>query len=127
MILAQAMVKDAQGLPLTPREENLIAELHRIKHEKRREKITVDADGTVRITKTIDAEPIMQAVKDHGDFIDRYTQRTQAQRYVGSLDPITAYNWMAETGLKIGTKEFAQMAMKRIKNDIDYRKFRVGH
>lgn len=69
----------------------------------------------------------MDAMKAYGDFIDRHTQRKRAQQIVGSLDPITAYNWMRESGLKIGTKEFAQFAMKRIKNDIDYRKFRVGH
>jgi hypothetical protein len=126
-LLAQAVAKEAQGLRLTPTEENLIAELDRFKNEKRREKMTVDADGTVRIVKTIDAEPIMEAVKAYGDFIDKHTQKNRAQRIVGAIDPVTAYNWMKETGLKIGTKEFAQFAMKRIKHDSEYRKFRVGH
>lgn len=126
MILARAEAKEAQGLQLTTDEEQLLAELHRRRNENRREKMTVDADGTVRIQKTIDIEPVLEAIKAYGDFIDRHTQRKQVQRMVGSLDPITAYNWMQETGLKIGTREFAKFAMNRIKNDIDYRRFRVG-
>lgn len=121
------MVKEKQGLPLTASEENLIAELWRRKYENRRETINVDHDGTVVISKTVDAEPIMDAMKSYGDFIDRHTQRKQAQRMIGSLDPITAFKWMQETGLKIGTKEFAKFAIKRIKQDSEYRSFRVGH
>lgn len=126
MILASALVKEENGLPLTDKEEHLIAELYRRRYERRRETVSVDSNGTVHIKTTIDAEPIMEAVKAYGDFIDRHTQKRQAQRYVGSLDPITAANWARETGLKVGTREFAQFAMKRIKGDIDYRRFRVG-
>lgn len=121
------MAKDEQGLPLTGKEEELLAELYRRKYERRRESIHVDSTGTVHVSKTVDAEPIMDAVKAYGDFIDKYSTRKQAQRIVGSLDPITAFKWMQETGLKIGTKEFAQFAMKRIKHDSEYRRFRVGH
>jgi hypothetical protein len=87
----------------------------------------VDSNGVIHVNKTIDAEPIMEAMKAYGDFIDRHTQHNRAQRIVGSLDPLTAYNWMKETGLKVGTKEFAQFAIKRIKHDSDYRRFRVGN
>jgi len=126
LILAAALAKDAQGVPLSVSEEDLLYELYRRRSERRREKTTIDRDGNVSITKTIDAEPILDAVKAYGDFIDKYTQANRAQRYVGSLDPITAANWMKESGFKIGTKEFAKFAMKRIKHDIDYRRFRVG-
>lgn len=126
MLLARALVKSEQGLPLTAKEEDLIAELHRRKHENRRERMYVDGDGTVHIRKTIDAEPILQAVKAYGDFIDTHTQRHRAQRMIGAIDPLTAATWAKETGLRIGTKEFAKFASNRIKNDIDYRRFRVG-
>ena len=104
----------------------MLAMLYLKKHEKKRESIHVDVDGTVHVNKSVDAEPIMDAVKAYGDFIDRHTQKDRAQRMVGSLDPITAYNWMKETGLKVGTQEFAKFAINRLKNDSDYRRFRVG-
>lgn len=126
LLLAAAVQKEQQGIPLSAGEDQLIAELYRRRYEKRREKIHVDADGNVRIEKTIDTEPMLEAIKAYGDFIDRHTQNKRSQRYIGSLDPITAYNWMQECGAKIGTREFAQFAMKRIKNDIDYRRFKVG-
>lgn len=126
VILARALTKDAQGVPLTPKEEVLVAEMYRRKHEKPRERVYVDDKGTVHVNKTIDAEPVMDAMKAYGDFVDSYTSRKYSQRIVGSLDPITAMNWMKESGHKIGTKQFAKFAMKRIKQDIDYRRFRVG-
>lgn len=127
LILSSAVAKDEAGLPLTAKEEELISELYRRRYERRRERAFFDADGTLHIQKTIDVEPIMEAMKSYGDFIDKYTQRKQSQRIVGSLDPFTALTWSKECGAKVGTQEFAQFAMKRIKHDIDYRRFRVGN
>jgi len=127
LILAQALAKEEQGVPLTVKEEELLAELYRRRHEKRRESAFFDSDGVLHIQKTIDIEPVMDAMKSYGDFIDRHTQRKEAQRIVGSLDPFTALAWAKECGAAVGTKEFAQFAMKRIKSDSDYRRFRVGH
>jgi len=127
VLLAQAVAKEDAGLPLTAKEEELLAELYRRRYERRRERAFFDTNGALHIQKTIDIEPILEAVKDYGDFIDRHTQRKQAQRIVGSLDPFTALSWSKECGAAIGTKEFAQFAMKRIKSDIDYRRFRVGN
>lgn len=80
------------------------------------------------IRRTNDAEPIMNAMKDYGDVIDRHHRSgAVGAKMIGSLDPITASVWAKESGLKIGTKEFAQFASKRIKEDIDFRKFRMGH
>jgi hypothetical protein len=104
-----------------------MAELYRRRYERRRERAYFDSDGVLHIEKTIDAEPVMEAMKAYGDFIDQHSQRKQAQRIIGSLDPFTALNWSKECGAKVGTKEFAQFAMKRIKNDSDYRRFRVGN
>jgi hypothetical protein len=126
LILAEALRKDEAGIPLTASEENLIAELYRRRYEKRRETLHFDADNNLHINKTIDVEPILEAVKGYGDFVDRHTQKKLSQRIVGSLDPFTALAWSKECGAAIGTKEFAQFAVKRIKNDIDYRRFKVG-
>ncbi len=126
LILSQALVKYDAGLPLTVKEEELLAELYRRRYENRRETLSVDADGTVRVTKSVDAEPVMEAIKAYGDFIDTHTQRKQSQRLRGSVDKITAANWAKEAGMAVGTQEFAKFAINRIRNDIDYRKFRVG-
>ena len=126
LILARALSKERDGIELTVKEDDLLSDLYRKMHEKRRETMSVDADGTVRIKKTVDAEPIMDAVKAYGDFVTKHTQSKLAQRYVGSLDPITAFKWMQESGAKVGSKEFAKFAMNRIKNDNEYRRFRVG-
>lgn len=126
LILARLERAVAHGLPLSPDEENLLAELERRKYMNPRESIHVDSDGTVRVNKAVNVEPVMEAMKAYGDFIDRYSSRKRAQRMVGALDPLTAANWARESGTKIGTKEFAKFCMQRIKNDIDYRGFRVG-
>jgi hypothetical protein len=127
LLLARALVKVENGLALTEKEEHLIAEVYRRRYERRREVVTVTADGTVNIKRTIDASPIMEAMLAYGSFVDRHTQSKLAQRMVGSIDPLTADRWMKECGFAVGTKGFANFAMKRIKSDIDYRGFRVGH
>lgn len=118
--------KVARGVNLSPSEENLLAELHRQRYLKPREKMTVNPDGSIHIKKTMDVEPILEAMKAYGDFVDKYASRKMAQRMVGAIDPLTAQLWSKECGFRIGTKGFAQFAIKRIKNDIDYRRFRVG-
>lgn len=92
-----------------------------------REQVAVDpATGAVHVNKSNDAEPIMDAMKAYGDIVTKYGGPNATKRYVGSIDPITASNWAKEWGCAIGTKEFAKLAIKRIKDDIDYRGFRVG-
>jgi len=126
LLLARAEAKDAAGIPLSVKEEQLVAEMYRRKFSNPRERVYVDSEGVVHVNKAVDAEPIMDAMKAYGDFVDCYTSRKHAQKAIGSIDPVTAVNWMKECGHKIGTKEFAKFAMSRIKNDIDYRRFRVG-
>lgn len=46
----------------------------------------------------------------------------EGTRYLGSIDPITAAQWAKESGLKIGTKEFAKYAKRKLA-DSDYRRF----
>tara|TARA_R110000823_G_scaffold5692_4_gene22448 strand:- start:2592 stop:3122 length:531 start_codon:yes stop_codon:yes gene_type:complete len=120
--------KREQGLALTVAESELLAECQRRFYGKHTERRYVDANGSVHVEKTMDASPIMQAMKDYGDILGTKRNENMAgARMVGGLDPYTAANWAKETGLKIGTKEYAQFAMKRIKEDSLYRKFRVGH
>lgn len=82
--------------------------------------------GAIHIKKTMDAEPIMEAMRGYGDIIDKYGSRKLPQKFVGSIDPLTAQTWSQEWGLRIGSKEFAKKAVARLKYDINYRRFRVG-
>ena len=89
---------------------------------------TVDANGRVHIERTLDAEPIINAMKDYADIIGlKRNDKMAGARMIGAIDPMTAINWSKETGVKIGTKEFAQFAKRRIQNDNEYRGFRFGH
>lgn len=121
-------MKKAQGMRLSLAEGELLAECWRRLNAKPKETIKLDSDGRVIVTRSNDAEPIIKAMKEYADIIGpRRNDRVAGAKLVGGLDPITATNWAKETGLKIGTKEFAKFAATRIRDDIDYRRFRVGH
>lgn len=128
LTLELVKTKIAQGISLTVAEGELLAECRRRYYAKPKETTILDASGRVIIKRSVDAEPIMNAMKDYADIIGpRRNDRVAGAKLVGGVDPITATNWAKETGLKIGTKEYAQFAAKRIKEDIDYRRFRVGN
>jgi len=110
------------------REQEFLAELRRRYYAKPKETISLDSDGRVIVRRSNDVEPIMKAMKAYGDILGtKRNDRVAGAKMIGGIDPITAANWAQETGLKIGTKPFAQFAKQRIQNDIDYRFFRVGH
>lgn len=112
---------------MTVAENELLAECYRRYYAKPKEKITVDSEGRVHVTRSVDAEPIMNAMKDYADIIGvKRNDRVAGAKMIGAIDPITAANWAKETGLKIGTKEYARFAKRRLQGDIDYRRFRFG-
>lgn len=121
--------KRAQGLALTVAEAELLAECQRRYHSKPTETMTLDrATGAIHFKRTNDVEPLMRVMLEYGELIGgKRNDRVGGAKMVGAVDPITLTNWQKETGLRPGTKEFAQFAIKRINDDIDYRKFRVGH
>ena len=120
--------KRQSGVPLTVAENELLAECRRRYYSKEKIVTKVDANGSIHITKTIDAEPIINAMKDYADIIGHKRNDNMAgAKMIGAVDPLTAANWAKETGLKVGTKEFAQFAKRRIQNDSEYRGFRFGH
>jgi len=126
LLLSQIAVKQQKNLPLTPSEENLLAECSRQRHLQPIETTHVDTDGTIRVVRTNNAEPIMQAMKDYGDVIERSNKKAVAgAQMIGSVDPITAAVWRQECGAGIGTKEFAKYAKKKLA-DPDYKRFRFG-
>lgn len=90
------------------------------------EKITVDpATGAIHVSRTVDAEPIMQAMKDYGDVIGKGRGRVAGAKMIGAIDPVTAAIWRKECGAGIGTKEFAAYVKKKLA-DPDFKRFRFG-
>ncbi len=125
VILKRIKYKLDYDIPMTAKEETLMAELVRYQHYRPKEKMTVDADGLVHVHRSNNAEPVMDAVKRYGDVVDKWAKNKAGRKMIGSLDPITAGKWAKECGARFGTQEYTQFAVKRLREDIDYRKFRV--
>lgn len=85
----------------------------------------MDSDGKVVVHKKVDAEPVMEALKDYGDIITQANRRVANARMIGAVDPVTAEIWAKEAGLKIGTREFSAYARKKLA-DPDWSRFRLG-
>lgn len=119
LLLSGIRKKLALNIPLTHPEMRLVEALQTQHRLKPREKTVFDGD-TMHIVRSNTVDDLFDAVRTLSDI--HSDAGNTAYRYRGSLDPITAAQWKKESGLKIGTKAFAQFAMKRMK-DSDYRKF----
>lgn len=128
LTLEKVRAKTAAGLNLSIEEEILLAECRRRYHSRPQTVSVIDESGVMRIKHTVDVEPLMQAMKDYGDVINRQHQKVSnaGTRLVGSVDPLIAAVWASETGLRIGTAEFAAYAIKKLESN-EWSKFRVGH
>lgn len=127
LILASVGRKKEQGLALTPDEEELMAELYRIRTVRERNKVTVDrTTGAVTFTKTIDTEPMLQVIADYDQLLDKHQRKALDKQPIGSLDEVTVANWAKEWGVKPYTREFNGLAAKRILHDRDFYKFKIG-
>jgi hypothetical protein len=123
--LAGIQHKLSRKLPLTPNEENLLAECQRVNRLKPKEETVFDADGKIHFKRSVDAEPIMEAMKDYGDIIQKHKSKVAGAQMLGSIDPITAAIWRKECGAGIGTREFAIYAKKKLASS-DWKRFRIG-
>lgn len=85
----------------------------------------VSADGSIVIRRQVDAEPVLQAMKDYADIIPKLKTGPAGTRMFGSLDPITCAIFQKESGLRLGTKEFAKFVKKKLA-DRDFSRFRFG-
>lgn len=81
-----------------------------------REKFLFDADGnTVRVIRTQDTEPILDALKERST---HYTTNLGGSgKYLGTIPPIVAVEWAKECGAAIGTKEWLVYAKKKLKSN----------
>lgn len=118
-------MKLQRGLPLSLAEEELLAECSRRYYSKAKETISVNSDGAVVVRRQVDAEPIFDALKDYADIIPKGKTGAAGARMFGALDPVTCAIFQKESGLRLGTKEFAQYVKKRIAGR-DYSRFRFG-
>lgn len=124
-MFAQIKVKQSLGKQLTASEENLLAECCYRYYGKPRESITVDCDGNVTTSKVIDAGPVMQAMKDYGDVLEKHKSGAVGAKLIGSVDEVTAGKWAVECGAAIGTREYAMYAKKKLAS-AEFKRFRVG-
>lgn len=111
----------ALNLPLKPHHEKLVYELQRLQKLKPRERYVFDGNK-MHVIRENDVDAVFDAVKLTSDIQAEQGTQTKNRRYLGSLDPITAAQFSKESGLKIGTKEFARYATGKLRSS-DYRKF----
>jgi hypothetical protein len=115
--------KVALGQKLTGAEERLWQTVTLQQTLNLRQRLVADADQ-FHIVRTLDAEPIVEAVKALGE-IERPRRDAQGRLHVASVDPLTAANWARECGHAIGTKPFIEYAKKKLMSG-EFAKFRIN-
>lgn len=76
------------------------------------------------VEKTLDAEPIMDAVKAMSD-LQQAHRNQHGMLYLGSVDQYTAQNWAKECGSPVGTKPWKEYALKQLRSS-DYAHFKAA-
>lgn len=84
----------------------------------------VERDNLLIHRRSVDAEPIIQAVQSIGSMQPVRRDRL-GRKLLASVDPITATNWARESGTRVGTREFIEYAKKKLMSG-DYSKFVVN-
>ena len=80
-------------------------------------------DNKLRIRKTRDVEPLIQAIPAYAKLVNAERSRT-GRLYLGSVDTLTAQNWAKECGHAIGTKPWREYANKKLQSG-EFSKFRA--
>jgi hypothetical protein len=125
VITSRIREKNLKFQPLTPKEENLVAEMNHVKYLKPKEVLVTHSDGSVTSERSVELDAMFEAVRGMREIADerKAYKNPVGAKYVGSLDPITAGKWGREFGAYAGTKEFAVEAKKRMQSH-EYAKFR---
>ena len=110
--LKQIFQKVALNLKLKGWENQLYERALELRQNKQ-EKIEFTPDGQMIIKKTLNAEPIIEAVKMSSE-IETPSRNNKGMLHLGSIDVLTARNWSKECGAAVGTKEFAAYAKKKL-------------
>lgn len=114
--LSRILTKLSLSMPLTPAEAKLADFVERNQVLRYEEKHGFDNDGNFVISKTMNAEPVMEGVKYH---VDRRAalggkDGKAGQRLIGSIDPVTAANFIKDCGYGIGTAGFNEYAIRKL-------------
>lgn len=109
----------ALDLPLTAAQHRLVCELQRLHKLKPRERYVFDGEN-MHIVKTNQVDAVFDLVKQNREIFGEALQDNM--KYIGSLDEITAARFAKESGLKIGTKEYARYVKRKLQSS-DYAKF----
>ena len=93
-----------------------------VKHNKK-EEIEFTPDGMMVIKRSVNVEPVLEAVKMSSD-IEAPVRNDRGMLHLGSIDHVTARMWSLECGAAVGTREFAKFAKKKLQSG-EFAKFAV--
>lgn len=126
LTVKQVMTKARMGLKLTGAENRLWETAVRQQLLRYRETYHADADGSVHVHRTADAEPVMDGVRMMDDSQLQSPLRDRNGRlYLGSVDHITAVNWAKECGHPLYSKEWREYAKSKLMSG-EFSKFRAS-
>lgn len=92
-----------------------------------RERFVDGSDGKLHLVKTQDCEAILRTIKEMPDHVVQKKMRNASNRLVGSVPNILAVAWAKEWGVKLYSREWIEMSMKRLKNDPNWSALRVKY
>lgn len=81
-------------------------------------------NGKVVFNKTMTVDPIFNGVKGMAELANPHRMKS-GRKYLGSVDPFTAQAWARECGCSVGTKGFADYAIKKLKSS-EYAHYRAA-
>lgn len=102
-----------------------IVEQMRLKNLHKQRSTISDTENGFVVKKTMDVEPIIQAVAGMSE-LERPVRSDTGALYLGSIDLFTARNWSKECGHAVGTKEWTAYAKIKLLSG-EYSKFVAKH
>lgn len=119
--LSQLRLRQSAGLNLTQQERIDWLLLEEAVNNPMMETLKASPDGSVVVARSYDVGSVFEGVKALSQGA-KHTKKTA--QYLGSIDTITAENWSKECGAKVGSKEFAAYAKKKLMSG-DWAHFRA--
>lgn len=92
-----------------------------------KERFVDGSDGKLHLVKEQDCEGILRAIKDLPDLVVQKKLRAASNRLIGSVPNILAVAWAKEWGVRLYSREWLEMSMKRVKHDPNWSALRVKY
>lgn len=116
LLLSRIKYKQEAKLALNTFELELLAECQRQYYAKPTVTRKVDSNGTIHITRSMDADPLLKAIADYPEVMGK--KKGVVGGRLHSAIPVTFVDtWVRESKLRLGTREFAEYAKKRAANE----------